>query len=66
MAAVGKLTRIWRSFASEFQLYKSLVISILLCGCEILTLAAVSEESSLAFEAKCLRKLLRISHLEQQ
>ena len=39
MAAVAKLNKVWRcntiSFKSKFKLYKSLVISILLYGCEI-------------------------------
>ena len=38
MAAMAKLNRIWRcntvSFTSKFKLYKSLVTSILLHGCE--------------------------------
>ena len=46
MAAMAILNRIWRSntmsFASKFKLYKSLVTSILLCGCETWTLLADS------------------------
>ena len=48
MAAVIRLNRIWWcniiSFASKFKLYKSLVTSILLNGCEIGTLLAYSEK----------------------
>ena len=44
MAAMARLSRIWRnntiSFASKFKLYKSLVTFILLCGCETWTLLA--------------------------
>ena len=46
MAATGRLNRIWRcntiSFASKFQLYKSLATSILLYRCETWTLLADS------------------------
>ena len=49
MAAMTRLNRIWRSntisFTSTFKLYKSLVTSILLHGCETWTLPADSEES---------------------
>ena len=68
-AAMARLNRIWRSntnsFASKFMLYKSLVTSILLYGCETWTLLANSEKRIQAFETKCLRKLL-ISYLEHK
>ena len=58
----------WRcntiSFASNFKLYKSLVTSILLCGCETWTQLADSEERMQAFETKCLNKLLCMFYLE--
>ena len=54
------------SFSSKFELYKSLVTSVLLFGCETWTLLADSEERIQAFETKCLRKLLRISYLEHK
>ena len=67
MSAVARLNRIWRcntiSFASKLKLYKSLVTSILLCGCETWALLADSGKSIQAFETKCLKKLLRISYL---
>ena len=71
MAAMARLNRIWRcniiSFASKFKLYKSLVTSILLFRCETGTLHADSEKKMIqAFEAKCLRKLIRVSHLEHK
>ena len=57
--------RIWWfntiSFASKFKLYKSLVTSIHLYGCETWTLLADSEKWIQAFVTKCMRKLLRIS-----
>ena len=54
-----RLNKIWQrstmSFASKFELYKSIVTSILLYGCETWTLLA---------ETRCFRKLLHISYLE--
>ena len=65
-SAMARPNRIWRcntiSFASKFKLYKSVVASILLFGCEIWTLLANSEKRIQAFETKSLRKLLRMSH----
>ena len=54
------------SFASKFKLHKSPVTSVLLCSCETWVLPAESEERIQAFEAKCLRKLLCISHLKHE
>ena len=53
-------------FTSKLKLYKSLVTSILLYGCETLTLLADSEEEIQTFVTKCLRKLLRISYQEHK
>ena len=68
MAVMAGLDRIWRcniiSFASKFKLYKSLVTSILLYGCETRTLLSYSEKRTQAFETKCPRKLLRIFYLD--
>ena len=55
MAAMARLNRIWWlntiSFTSKFKLYKSLVTSILLYGCETWTLLADSEKKRIqAFE----------------
>ena len=47
-------------------LYKSLVNSILLHGCETWILLADSEKRMQAFENKCMRKLLRISYLDRK
>ena len=70
MTAMARLNRIWRcntiSFASKFKLYKFLVTSILLYGCETWTLLAYSEKRIQAFKTKCLRKLLRISYLDHK
>ena len=68
---MARLNRIWRcttiSFTSKIKLYKSLFTSILLYGCEAWTLLADSEKKRiLAFETKCLRKLLPISHFKHK
>jgi hypothetical protein len=68
-AAMARLTKIWKSnisFSTKYKLFKSLVLSILLYGCETWTLLADTEKRIKAFETKCLRKLLRISYLEHK
>ena len=61
---------IWRcntnSFEGKFKRYKSLVISILLYGCETWTLLADSEKRIQAFEIKLTRNFLRVSYLEHK
>ena len=56
MAAVARLNKICRSstinFMSRFKLCKSLVISILLYGCERWTVLADSEKKIEAFETR--------------
>ena len=70
MTAMARLNRIWRrntiSSANKFKLYKSLVTSILLSGCETWTLLADSEKKDPGFKTKCMRKLLRVSYLEHK
>ena len=64
-SALTRLNKIWKSpiaFATKFRLYKSLVVSTLLYGCETWTLLADSERRITAFENKSFRKLLRISY----
>ena len=67
-AAMARLSRIWKSnkisFHTKFRLYKSLVVSILLYGCESWTLVADTGKRLQAFENKCMRKLLQISYTE--
>ena len=68
-AAMAKLTRVWKSnisFHTKHKLYKTLVISVLLYGCETWTLHAEAERKIQAFETKCLRRLLRISYKEHK
>ena len=69
-SAMARLNRIWKSnaisFPTKYKLFKSLVVSILLYGCETWTLHADTERRIQAFEYKCLRRLLRISYLEHK
>ena len=70
MSAMSRLDRIWKSnnvsFTTKFRLYRSLVLSVFLYGCEAWTLYAETEKRIQAFEFKCLRKLLRISYMEHK
>ena len=70
IAAVARLNRIWQcnilSFVNKFKLYKSLVTSIFLYGCETWTLLVDSEKRIQAFKTKCMRKFLRVSYLEHK
>ena len=68
-AAMARLDRIWKSkigFPTKYKLFKSLVISIVLYGCESWTLMADSEKKVQAFENKSLRRLLGISWREHK
>ena len=69
-SAMTRLTRIWKSndisFRVKHRLYKSLVVSILLYGCEAWTLTAQYEKKIAAFETKQFRKLLGISYREHR
>ena len=49
-------------FPTKIKLYKSLVLSTLLYKCESWTLTAVLERRTQAFENKCSRRILDISH----
>ena len=55
-----------KKFCSKFKLYKSLVLSIALYGCESWTLSAELEKRIQTFEMKCLRRLLGISWQERK
>ena len=68
-SAMAKLKKIWSSrisFTTKYRLYKSLVLSVLLYGCEAWTLLAETERRLEAFEYKCLRRLLQISYTERK
>ena len=63
-SAMARLDNIWKSrdisFQTKVKLYKSLVLSILLYGCESWTLAAETTRRLQAFESKSYRRLLGI------
>lgn len=64
-SAMAKLNKIWRSkeisFPTKIKLYRSLILSILLYGCESWTMTAETAKRIQTFETKCFRKLLGIS-----
>ena len=60
---------IWKSginLAIKLKLYKTLVTSILLYGCEAWTLTVELEKRIRTFENKCYRKILRVSYREHR
>ena len=69
-AAMARLGRIWKSssisFRTKYSLYRALVLSILLYGCEAWTLLAETEKRIQAFEMKFWRRLLRISYMDRK
>jgi hypothetical protein len=68
-SAMARLSRVWRSnisFPTKYRLFRSLVLSILLYGCETWTLTDRMEKRVQAFEMKSMRKLLRISYIEHR
>ena len=54
------------SFHVKYRLYHSLVLSVVLYGCEAWTMTADTERRVQAFEFKCLRKLLGVSYRERK
>ena len=64
-SAMAKLSKIWKSkeisFPTKMKLYKSLVLSILLYGCESWTMTAETTKRIQTFETKCFRQMLGIS-----
>ena len=69
-SAMTRLESIWKStyisFPVKLKLFKSLVLSIFLYGCESWTLTADTERRIQAFEYKCYRRLLRISYKDHK
>ena len=65
-SAILRLNIIWTStnisFKIKFNLYRSLVLSILLYGCETWTLMSNEEKRISAFENKAHRRLLEINY----
>ncbi|CAH1250101.1 Hypp8767 [Branchiostoma lanceolatum] len=51
---------------TEHKLYKALVVSVLLYGCETWTLLAETERKIQAFEMKCMRRLVHITYHEHK
>ena len=70
MATVAGLAKIWKSrdiqFSTKMKLYRSLVLSVLLYGCESWTLTADLEKRIQAFETKCFHRMLHISWTERK
>ena len=69
IASLSRLTVIWKSNISvgvKVKLYKSLVLSVVLYGCESWTLTADMERRLQAFEYKCYRQILWISYREHK
>ena len=62
---MAKLSKIWSSnnisFSSKIKLYRALVLSTLLYGCESWTLTAETTKRIQTFENKCYRRMLGIS-----
>ena len=69
-SAMTRLATIWKSntisFRVKVRLYKSLVLSTLLYGCESWTLTADTERRIQSFENKCYRRMLHISYREHR
>ena len=68
-SALVNLSTIWNSrsisLRTKIYLYKSLIISILLYGCETWTLNETLEERINAFESKSYRRILGISYRDK-
>ena len=69
-SAMVRLSRMWKSsnisFRVKHRLYQSLVVPIILYGCETWTITARNEKKIAAFETKQFRKLLGISYRERR
>lgn len=69
-SAMARLASVWKSntinFLVKVRLYKSLVLSTLLYGCEIWTLTADAEREIQSFENKYYRMMLHISYKENR
>ena len=64
-ASMAKLNKIWSnnciSISTKLRLYRALVLSTLLYGCESWTITADTSKRIQAFENKCYRRILGIS-----
>ena len=70
LSAMSRLSKMWKSqrisIATKIRLYKALVTSIALYGCESWTLLAETEQRIEAFEMKCYRRILNISYRDRK
>ena len=69
-SAMTRLAILWNHYAISFpvqiKLYRSLILSILLCECESWILTVNRERRIQAFENKCCRRMLGISYREHK
>ena len=69
LGAIQRLQPIWTAkditLATKMELYRVLVLSILLYGAETWTLRKEDENRLLVFEMMCLRKILGVSRLDK-
>ena len=69
LGAMQMLANIWRSKeisnATKIELYRVLILSILLYGAETWTIKKEDENRLLTFEMTCLRKILGVSRLDK-
>ena len=69
LGAMQNLNDIWKSkdifTSTEIQLYKTLIISLLMYGSETWILKKEDENRLLVFEMTCLRKILGVSRLDK-
>ena len=69
-STMAKLDKIWRNkeirFASKMRLYRALVLSTLLYGCESWIMSAETTKKVQTFETKCFRRMLGITWQEKK
>ena len=69
LGAIQQLNKIWSSkdisITTKMELYKVLLLSILMYGAETWSLKKVDESRLLTFEMTCPRKILRVTRLDK-
>ena len=69
-STMAKLDKIWRNkeirFSTKMRLYRALVLSTLLYGCESWTMSAETTKKVQTFETKCFRRMLGITWQEKK
>ena len=67
---MSRLSKMWKSqrmsIATKIRLYKALVTSMTLYGCESWTLSAETEQRIEAFEIMCYRRILNTSYRDRE